>query len=176
MKVHKLEGRKLKIFLVDTGMAKPFWGRKSHKELLVKSLDVLDRWITQSKIFEKLKKRKKDFDFTVTLCGKQRIQTLNRRFRKKNAPTDVLSFPMYENLVEDSDLFENINLGDIVICKDIAQKQARAYEVTEKEEFVRLLVHGFLHLFGYDHERSRKHEIKMFKEQEIILGKILGGL
>ncbi|HEU4414351.1 MAG TPA: rRNA maturation RNase YbeY [Candidatus Angelobacter sp.] len=75
----------------------------------------------------------------VLLTGNRRLQELNRRFRRKNKPTDVLSFPRPAG-------------GDIAISVDIAQQNAKRYGHAAGEEVKILILHGMLHLAGYDHE------------------------
>src|SRR5437588_2488591 len=77
----------------------------------------------------------------VLITGNSRVQQLNRRFRRKNKPTDVLSFPRLEG-------------GDIAISADIALENARRYGHGAMEELKVLVLHGMLHLAGYDHERD----------------------
>jgi probable rRNA maturation factor len=86
------------------------------------------------------------------------MRSLNRRYRGKDRTTDVLSFPMREGR------FSRVRqelLGDIVICMPVAARQARSAGGTFREEIDRLLVHGLLHLLGYDHERGRKEARRM---------------
>ncbi len=96
----------------------------------------------------------------------------------KDRPTDVLSFPMYNNEQElrkalrESELKENLPIGDIVINLHQAERQAKEYGVSLEEETLRLIVHGVLHLLGYDHERSRKDEKRMFRKQRELLNAI----
>lgn len=75
----------------------------------------------------------------VLITGNSRVQELNRRFRRKNKPTDVLSFPRAEG-------------GDIAISFEIARENARLYGHTFTDELKVLILHGMLHLAGYDHE------------------------
>lgn len=105
-------------------------------------------------------------EFSLTLCGKERMKKINYKHRKKNKSTDVLSFPFYEDIKElrsKKSITPIHFLGDIVICKEIAKKQAKEFKITYEEETMHLLVHGFLHLIGYDHERSLRDEILMEK-------------
>lgn len=83
-------------------------------------------------------------DVSVLFCGDRRMAGLNRRWRRKNVPTDVLSFPVV-------DLGARF-LGDIVISVPYATRQARRRGDSPAREMDRLLVHGYLHLLGYDHE------------------------
>lgn len=117
-------------------------------------------------------------EISIVICGEKRIRTLSRVWRGKNKATDVLSFSAEEN--KNSKEFiaapdKAIRLGEIFICYPVAEKQAREYGYSVKEEISRLLVHGILHLAGYDHEKSKKEEEKMFALQEKIIAKIFVG-
>lgn len=99
------------------------------------------------------------------------IRKLNKKFRKKDKITDVLSFPELEkggfSKIKDK---EKVELGEVVICLDKAKKQAKHFGNTFEEEVLRLLVHGILHLFGYEHEGvSKAVAKKMFEAEENIL-------
>jgi probable rRNA maturation factor len=89
-------------------------------------------------------------DVTVVLTTDRAIRTLNRKYRGKDQPTDVLSFAIGDG-VQQGEPF-----GDVVISVETARRQAREYDAPLRTEMVRLLVHGVLHLCGYDH-----HERKM---------------
>ena len=100
-----------------------------------------------------------DWELSVALTNDQGIQGLNRAWREKDAPTDVLSFP------QDVDGL----LGDLVISLETASRQAEVHLHSLEDELRILLVHGFLHLCGYDHEESREaHEEMAMKEQELL--------
>lgn len=89
-------------------------------------------------------------EFSVAFVSDKRIKELNKIFRDKNKPTDVLSFP-YEP--DQYDFLETENfLGDIVISLETAQKQANENSLTLHTEIKQLILHGILHLCGYDHE------------------------
>ncbi|HEY7318438.1 MAG TPA: rRNA maturation RNase YbeY [Candidatus Binatia bacterium] len=90
-------------------------------------------------------------ELCLTLVGNQEIQKLNAKFRKKDYPTDVLSFPAAEEMPPGILL-----LGDVVISVEKAKEQAEEKGRTLDEEMVTLLIHGVVHLLGYDHERSPK--------------------
>lgn len=118
----------------------------------------------------------KEVTMTMTLCGKTKIRTLNREYRQKDYVTDVLSFPVYENLRPDKKPREKnlsqMDLGDLVICKEKALSQAREFEITYEQEVVHLAVHGFLHLLGFDHEISLKEEKIMEAHENALVGQI----
>lgn len=83
-------------------------------------------------------------ELSVLFCGDRRMRALNRRFRGKDRTTDVLSFPAGGGL-----------LGDIVISVPYAARQARRGGDRRKREIERLLLHGYLHLLGYDHDADQ---------------------
>jgi probable rRNA maturation factor len=118
----------------------------------------------------------KAVSISLTLCGKVKIRKLNNEYRQKDYATDVLSFPVYENLRPDKKSHEKalpeIELGDIIICKEMAKKQAKEFEISLEQEIIHLTVHGFLHLLGFDHEVSRKEEIIMEKYEAELVRKI----
>ncbi|MDD2758187.1 MAG: rRNA maturation RNase YbeY [Patescibacteria group bacterium] len=98
----------------------------------------------------------------IALVGDTEIKKLNHVWRGKNKPTDVLSFSWGEGEKISGDL-----LGQIIISFPRIKAQAKEYKVSVKEEFTRMLVHGLLHLAGYDHVKI-KEATKMFKLQEKI--------
>jgi probable rRNA maturation factor len=92
---------------------------------------------------------------TVVLCSDYMIRKLNRQYRNKDEATDVLAFPF-----GDLDL-----LGEVYISLQRAKVQARRYGVTYDEELRRLLIHGLLHLMGYDHIKKRDREVMEAQER-----------
>ena len=90
-------------------------------------------------------------ELCLVLVGNAEIRKLNAKFRKKDYPTDVLSFPAGDKLPPGVPL-----LGDVVISVEKAKEQAEHGGRTLDEEMVTLLIHGIVHLLGYDHERSPK--------------------
>jgi probable rRNA maturation factor len=97
---------------------------------------------------------------------------LNETYRHKEGPTDVLSFPMdevgSEDALEDGDWDEPIPLGDIVIAPEVAAEQAPRYGSTFDEEIELLIVHGVLHLLGYDHVIDEEAEVMEAREEAIL--------
>jgi probable rRNA maturation factor len=90
-------------------------------------------------------------ELSVALIGNAEMQKLNAKYRRKDYPTDVLSFPMEGTLPSPTRL-----LGDVIISVEKAREQAKERGRTRDEEIVTLLIHGIVHLLGYDHERSAK--------------------
>jgi len=98
-------------------------------------------------------------ELSVLLCGDHRIAVLNAEWRGSQAPTDVLSFPQDDEVV----------LGDLVISVEMAVKQAQERSHGLQDELRILLVHGLLHLLGYDHERDRdSHDEMAAREGEVM--------
>ena len=100
---------------------------------------------------------------SIVIVGDKAIHTLNRDFRGKNKPTDVLSFSQIEG---ESGEIDPVSLGDVVISIDTTRRQAKEYKVTVKAEFLRLLIHGILHLLGVDHEKVSKKRVKEMQKME----------
>ena len=88
-------------------------------------------------------------ELSLALIGNVEMRKLNARYRRKDYPTDVLSFPIEGTL-------PSRLLGDVIISVEKAREQAKERRHTRHEEIVTLLIHGIVHLLGYDHERSAK--------------------
>ncbi|MBK8692308.1 MAG: rRNA maturation RNase YbeY [Deltaproteobacteria bacterium] len=88
-------------------------------------------------------------ELSVLLCDDATIHALNRDYRKKNKPTDVLAFAMREG--EDGHLAGDL-LGDVIISLETATRQAKERAVVTRDEVMMLLAHGLLHLLGWDHQ------------------------
>lgn len=119
---------------------------------------------------EKVLTREYDSDrpvyMSLLLTGNDEIQVINREYRDKDQPTDVISFAYHET--EDFDIGPYDTLGDIVISLDRVFEQAKEYNHSPKREFFYVLTHGILHLLGYDHiEEEDKVEMRA-KEEEIL--------
>ncbi|XXF80537.1 rRNA maturation RNase YbeY [Myxococcaceae bacterium GXIMD 01537] len=108
----------------------------------------------------------KDCELSLSLVGDRAIRRLNRTWRKKDKPTDVLSFPAGE-LPKGTP--GPRQLGDVVISLDTAKRQAKEYSRTLDQEVARYLAHGVLHLLGHDHETARDAR-KMAALEEKLLG------
>lgn len=103
-------------------------------------------------------------ELSIELIGDRRMRRLNCVYRKKDRTTDVLAFAMRE-----SDNPCPTLLGDVVISVPTALRQAREAGRTLEDELAALLVHGVLHLCGYDHERNEKEAARMHRRQQAIL-------
>ena len=100
-------------------------------------------------------------ELSLALVTDREIHVLNRQYRDKDKPTDVLSFPLADEL-------QPFLLGDVVISVETAARQAQRRGHSLRKELQTLLIHGVLHLLGYDHEVSRSEAIRMHrKEREV---------
>ena len=117
-------------------------------------------------------------EMAMTICGKTKMTSLNGQYRNRNRPTDVLSFPLHENLKKEGGVIRGLQrlyLGDIFICREVAFMQAKKFRISYYEELGHLFVHGFLHLLGYDHEISLAAEREMVQREKELLENIMGG-
>jgi probable rRNA maturation factor len=108
-------------------------------------------------------------ELSIVLTGDGAIRELNREFRGIDRATDVLSFPQFEDLRDAAaNAAAHMPIGDIVISIDTAVRQAERLGVEPADRIRTLLIHGFLHLLGYDHERSSAEARRMFaREREL---------
>ena len=110
---------------------------------------------------------------SILLCGDAKMKKLNGEYRGKNKVTDVLSFPSYQSLRKSRPgaelLAPEIFLGDLAICQRKIIEQARDFDITYWDEFIHLVIHGMIHLLGYDHEISPKEERVMLEWENVSL-------
>jgi probable rRNA maturation factor len=102
------------------------------------------------------------------LVSSSKMIQLNTRYRKKKKVTDILSFPAPK-------IFRNHGiLGELVICQPVAKRQARDFKHSLKDELKVLIVHGLLHLLGFDHEKSKAQAKLMANWEKRLLGRNSG--
>lgn len=110
---------------------------------------------------------------TITFTTPEEIRKINKKYRKIDRATDVLSFPMFEKdeldeKIKNKDfLYEDV-LGDIIISIDKVREQAEEYGHSFERELSYMLVHGFYHLMGYDHIEEEDKKIMRPKEEKIL--------
>lgn len=114
--------------------------------------------------------RQKD-ELSIVLVGDERMRELNRDWRGKDRATDVLSFPQLEGPGAAATPAHAAMLGDVVISVDTLQRQASDGGWTNEEELARLLLHGVLHLLGFDHEAA--DDARAMREEESRLVSLL---
>ena len=108
-------------------------------------------------------------ELSIVLCDDAFIRPLNQAYRQRDMATDVLSFAMQEG---DSLLDDDPVLGDLVISVETARRQAREVGHSVQEELRVLLVHGLLHLLGYDHERGEEDAAEMSSAEGRLLSEM----
>lgn len=115
----------------------------------------------------------KSAEVSVSFVDNNEIRRLNRLYRDKDKPTDVLSFPLGENGVYDvNNETGAVLLGDVVISIETAIKQAKMYNHPLEREVGFLTVHSMLHLLGYDHETSPLEAERMHEKEEMVLERL----
>ena len=126
--------------------------------------------VTQAvKIFSKNFKISRNFHFTVHSLNESESKKLNQITFNKNKPTDVLSFPLYNDIEAINQLDQSMHedMGDMFICRNVIKKNAEIYDKDFVEELQYIVIHGLLHLIGYSHEKNDKlktYESKLMKK------------
>lgn len=118
------------------------------------------------KVLEKEYDSKAPVYVSLLFTGNDEIQVINREYRDKDQPTDVISFAYHET--EDFDIGPYDTLGDIVISLERVVEQAKEYNHSPKRELFYVLTHGVLHLLGYDHIEEEERKEMRAKEEEIL--------
>lgn len=103
---------------------------------------------------------KEGVKLSLALVGQARIRQLNRKYRGKNRVTDVLSF-------------QGDGGGEIVICLSQVKRNAKKYQITFKKELTKVLIHGILHVLGYEHGKRLSAADKMRQKEEHYLSQVL---
>ena len=117
------------------------------------------RYINSSFSFFKNKK----INFSILLAGNKEVRALNKKFRNKNNHTDVLSFPFNK---KQKKLKENY-LGDIIISFNYMNKPKNIKHNQFKERVIKIFIHGFLHLLGFDHKKEKDFKKMLIEEEKI---------
>ena len=117
---------------------------------------------------KKYKFLNKKVTFTLLLSNNKNIQKLNKIFRKKNKSTDILSFPLDEKIK----ISKNTYLGDIIISYNYLDKPRSQDLKLFKEKVIKIFIHGFLHLLGFNHIKTKDYLV-MFKEERKIYQSVI---
>ncbi|MCL2499367.1 MAG: rRNA maturation RNase YbeY [Defluviitaleaceae bacterium] len=125
---------------------------EAHRTLVEKAIRTGIEYVSNECVRE-------DYELSVIFASSEEIRRINNNYRGIDDETDVLSFPGFPG---------SPALGDIVICMEVAERQAREYGHTPERELAFLAVHGLLHLMGYDHD-TPEEEKRMCAAQEEIL-------
>jgi len=122
--------------------------KKHLTELITKYEQILSK--------KKVLKKGQFKELTIVFMNEKAAKELNKSFRKKNYATDILSFPPSEPG----------SLGELVLCPQVLKAQAKEQGWSFKKELSYMILHGMLHLFGYDHEKNKKEAQIMFELQD----------
>lgn len=127
---------------------------KMPRTFIKKSVRDIGRALSKRKI--KLPKA----DLTIVFLDPKPAQKINKEFRNRNYATDVLSFQNEQGL------------GELLICPQVIAQQAKEHQLSFNQELLYMILHGILHLRGYDHEKTRAQAKKMFKIQDEIFDQL----
>jgi probable rRNA maturation factor len=138
------------------------WLRTHLRQTVVRSRTL--RQVTQSVLEQE---GHASAQLSLILVGNTRMRRLNRTYRQRDYVTDVLAFPM-----QDASQSPQAFVGDVVICVPMALSQAARFGNTPDEELLRLLIHGTLHLLGYDHETTEREAQRMKRKEQTIFHRL----
>jgi len=142
-------------------------------EILIKNQQKIIK-LNQKKIEEIIKKVlqylkvDEEIEISVLFTDDKFIRSLNNKYRGIDEPTDVLSFSLKEGAIKSPEVESDKLLGDIIISMETAQRQADNLNHSMEKELTVLLIHGLLHLTGYDHEKGKDYKIMREKESEML--------
>ena len=129
---------------------------------MVLDINNLTKFPVDSKSFTQVAKKvlsgenRETENISLVFVGKEEIKKLNKKFREKDNPTDVLSFSLNDKEC----------LGEIMICPEVVKENAEKYGVSVNFEIMKVFIHGILHLLGYDHEKTDKEAEIMETKQD----------
>lgn len=140
------------------------------------------RNFTSNKIDEKFVKKiieeilkgegiKDEIEISIVFLGPGRMKEVNKRYKGRNRVTDILSFPETEIIFQGLKVGPKKvmrGLGEILICPRVLKKNTKRFNTTFKEELSRVLIHGTLHLLGYDHQEEQDRKRMEEKEKEYL--------
>ena len=135
--------------------------QKAKKINQVKTRELIKKVLQHLKVDEKT-------EISVLFTDDQFIKSLNNKYRGIDKPTDVLSFSLQEGAFKSLEFESDKLLGDIIISVETAQRQADNLNHSMEKELAVLLIHGLLHLTGYNHEEDKDYYIMREKESEIL--------
>ncbi len=168
----ELQGSHITIYIDDD--AKSDWGAREVLKLIEDAISSVEDFLYSDETLL-LKSEHPLITLDLHFCSDEKMRALNLEHRNKDKTTDVLSFPLAESLRQGSDEFiipGEISLGDIVISRDVAFRQAKEFNISVAQEVIHLFVHGLLHLLGFDHEISLQEEEIMQEHEKNILQSI----
>ena len=151
------------IELQNTIDSEKFPDQNSHHLWIKTALNIAKEQVSELNIIEP--------ELTIRLVTSDESQQLNRDYREKDKPTNVLSFPFEAPAMIPVDELPNY-LGDLVICESVLCEEANAQNKTYQDHYIHLIIHGLLHLLGFDH--IDEDEAEIMENLEVIILKKLG--
>ena len=142
-------------------------------EILIKNQQKIIK-LNQKKIEGKIKKVlqylkvDEETEISVLFTDDKFIRSLNNKYRGIDKPTDVLSFSLQEGAIKSPEVESDKLLGDIIISAETAQRQADNLNHSLEKELTVLIIHGLLHLTGYDHKKDKDYKSMREKESKIL--------
>jgi probable rRNA maturation factor len=124
-------------------------------------VDVICHKLIKTKSLKNVKKLQRN-EISLVLLSVSKMKSLNYEFRQKNFATDVLSFAPASAE----------SLGELIFCPVVLERQSKDHKHSFNHEFLYMLIHGILHLLGYDHEKSKKEALKMFTLQDRLFSQL----
>ena len=141
---------------IDVVSESKLWSKK------IKKPDVFFNSLVQ--VFpKKYRFIKKKISLTILLSNNKKIKKLNKKFRNKNKPTDVLSFPSEKKI----NIKKSPYIGDIVVSYEFMNKPKALSSLEFKNKVTKIFIHGFLHLLGYDHIKLKDFKDMLIEEEKI---------
>ena len=149
---------------IDVFSEEKAWSRR------IKKKDVFFKEVC-SAFPKKYKFLNKKISFTLLLSNNKNIKKLNRQFRKKNKPTNILSFPFNKKIKFSKKTY----IGDIIISYNFIDKPKSQKFTVFRDKLIKIFIHGFLHLLRFDHVRNKDYK-KMLKEEMFIYQSVISKL
>ena len=146
---------------IDVFSEEKAWSRR------IKKKDIFFKEVCKA-FPKKYKFLNKKISFTLLLSNNKNIKKLNKSFRRRNKPTDVLSFPFNSK----SRILNKTYIGDIIISYNFMNNPKLQNQENFKEKVIKTFIHGFLHLVGFDHIKSSDYK-KMLKEEKLIYNSVI---
>ena len=141
---------------IDVVSESILWNKK------IKKIDVFFNSLVKA-FPKKYRFIKKNVSLTVLLSNNKNIKRLNKKFRNKNKPTDVLSFPSAKKI----NIKKSTYIGDITVSYEFMNKPNTLSVLEFKSKVTKVFIHGFLHLLGYDHIKSKDFKEMLIEEENI---------
>lgn len=153
---------------IELSVEEPAWKELWNTQLIEQALNAAGSCMPDNHPFHIISN---NYEISITLCNDDFIQNINKEWRDKDKATNVLSFPQFEDIESEAAMFpEGVAppIGDIFIAYETVEREAKEQEKSFNDHSVHMLIHGFLHLLGYDHIDDEEAEIMESLEVHIL--------